>query len=599
MGGKFLQTQSLSSSLRTVVAVTSSCFLIGLAGTYLFSMEFLSGLSELHKANQLYDIARQINQVVTTYSDMIRRPMGGGKAQALILYRTAVEQETQLFNKAERIASDLNGPNPLADARKAVERYKGLAEKVFNRGSSAEDLLVVNQLEIEAVDLLTKTQIELKAQSDRVFERIYERRFHPLIASLVLAGLFVCFSLVMGLRITLRIDRSIKNLLVATTKVAEGDLAYQAPIIRPDELGLVTHAFNEMTSELRENTVSRDHIESIMESLADVMVVTDKAGTILITNRMAETLFGYTRAELKEKSIHWLFGEELDLKPGVRDLETVGLTKSKEQVPISVSVTAVWNPAGQVTDLVCLIRDITERKKIENELRERGNALVSANKELEAFSYSVSHDLRAPLRGIDGFSQALLEDLGPKLDGPSKDYLERIRAGVQRMGKLIDDMLSLSRLSRKELLVRPVDMSAMVKEICDGLRAEARSRQVEVQVASGVKVQADPDLLQILLENLLGNAFKYTSKLDRPRIEFGVTTQEGHDTYFVRDNGAGFDMAYADKLFGAFQRLHRADEFPGTGVGLATVARVVHRHGGRVWAESQVGQGATFFFTLS
>jgi len=239
--------------------------------------------------------------------------------------------------------------------------------------------------------------------------------------------------------------------------------------------------------------------------------------------------------------------------------------------------------------------------ELERRVEERTVQLATANKELEAFSYSVSHDLRAPLRAVDGFSYALLQDYAKRLDDEGQDYLKRIRAAAKRMGQLIDDMLTLSRISRATLRKESVDVSALARSVLTELEEAEPQRQVDVQIAENLHAEADPNLLRIALENLLGNAWKFTSKTPQAKIEFGQvgdTRPAPLATFFVRDNGAGFDMAYAEKLFGAFQRLHRQDEFPGTGIGLATVARIIHRHGGEVRAEGTMGQGATFFFTL-
>jgi len=225
--------------------------------------------------------------------------------------------------------------------------------------------------------------------------------------------------------------------------------------------------------------------------------------------------------------------------------------------------------------------------------------LETANKELEAFSYSVSHDLRAPLRSIDGFSLALLEDYGDKLDNEGRDYLERVRGATQHMAQLIDDMLNLSRVTRSEMRHEIAHLSAMAREIGEGLRKTQPEREVEFIIAENVTATGDERLLRVVMQNLLGNAWKYTGKHARARIEFGVKDEGGKPVFYVRDDGAGFNIAYADKLFGVFQRLHRRGKFPGTGVGLATVQRIIHRHGGRVWAEGEVEKGATFYFTLS
>lgn len=236
--------------------------------------------------------------------------------------------------------------------------------------------------------------------------------------------------------------------------------------------------------------------------------------------------------------------------------------------------------------------------QLEQRVSERTVELERANKELEAFSYSVSHDLRTPLRAIDGFSQALLEDYAEKLDDTGRDYLARVRAGAQRMGHLIDDLLKLARVSRAELHPSKIDLSAIAKKISDELRENNPRRNVRVNITSGLMVQGDAQLLRIALENLLNNAWKYTGKRSEAQIEFGMRTHNGEACYFVEDNGAGFDMAYASKLFGAFQRLHDAKEFPGTGVGLATVQRIIHRHGGHIWAEAAFDKGSVFYFTL-
>jgi PAS domain S-box-containing protein len=257
-----------------------------------------------------------------------------------------------------------------------------------------------------------------------------------------------------------------------------------------------------------------------------------------------------------------------------------------------------YNEKREPIRMMGVVRDVSERKRAEQILAERSTQLEAANQELEAFAYSVSHDLRAPLRSIDGFSQVLLEDHGERLEDSGRDALGRVRAAAARMARLIDDLLKLSRVTRAELQRARVDLSEMARGVVAELALSEPDRHVDTRIADGVVVQGDPSLLRLVLENLLGNAFKFTSKTGEARVEFGVERQNGAQVYYVRDNGAGFDAAYADKLFGAFQRLHSEAEFPGTGIGLATVQRIVHRHGGRVWAEGAVDGGATFRFTL-
>jgi len=243
---------------------------------------------------------------------------------------------------------------------------------------------------------------------------------------------------------------------------------------------------------------------------------------------------------------------------------------------------------------------LNQELHLRSEEREQLNVMLQAvNKDLESFCYSVSHDLRAPLRAIDGFSCLLLERYASALDAQGQHYLQRVREGTVHMGQLIEDMLSLSRATLSEMHPRPVDLSAMAHNVIDPLQATTPDRQVEFVIAPAVQAEGDANLLRLVLDNLIGNAWKFTSKAPLARIEFGQTQQNGEVVYFVRDNGAGFDMAYVHKLFGAFQRLHAGAEFEGTGIGLATVRRIVSRHGGRVWAEGAVGKGATFFFTLS
>jgi PAS domain S-box-containing protein len=280
--------------------------------------------------------------------------------------------------------------------------------------------------------------------------------------------------------------------------------------------------------------------------------------------------------------------------------------RRKDGSILATETMATLMPDG---NFMAIIRDITERKQaqgkiqqlnseLEQRVLERTAQLESANKELEAFSYSVSHDLRAPLRAVDGFSQAVLEDYGPELPEGCREDLQTIRNGAQKMGQLIDDLLTFSRLSRLPLSKSAVDTGKLVRSVLGELNYKQKGRQIDVRIAELAQCQADPALLKQVWVNLLSNALKYSGKREAAVIEIGCAREKGQNVYFVRDNGTGFDMQYAHKLFGVFQRLHRAEDYEGTGVGLAIVQRVIHRHGGRVWAESTVNRGATFYFTL-
>jgi signal transduction histidine kinase len=384
----------------------------------------------------------------------------------------------------------------------------------------------------------------------------------------------------------------------------------------------------------------------ILDDRVNILLVDDQPANLVALEAMLQGLGqNLIRAESGREALKWLLTHEfavilLDVKmPEMDGFETAALIRQRDKsrhTPILFLTAADNSPAhavrgyavGAVDYLVKPVVPEFVRSKVavfvelakKSELLRRQTRLLAEseqaardlaetraelvrdlehkNRELESFSYAVSHDLRAPLRRIDSFSRAILESQAQKLDEPGRRYLERVREASQQMSQLIDDVLHLSRVTRAELREQDVDLSALANLILTRMQESEPARKVEIKVRPGVVVTGDGQLLRIALENLLENAWKFTSKQPETRIEFGVTQASGEPTYFVRDNGAGFDMTYVDRLFGPFQRLHAQGEFPGSGIGLATVQRIIHRHGGRVWAEGLVGQGATFQFTL-
>ena len=361
---------------------------------------------------------------------------------------------------------------------------------------------------------------------------------------------------------------------------------------------------------------SESEARTMLQTTLDGVWLMDTTGRFKEVNDSACRMLGYTRDEMCNMGVPDIEASESleDLgrhiervnREGTDLFESIHRRKDGTCFPVEIAITSI--PEQDRT--VAYIRDISERKahemqnrrmteELEQRVQERTAQLEVANKEMEAFSYSVSHDLRAPLRSIDGFSRVLSEDYQDKLDESGKYYLSRIQLGAQRMGNLIDDLLKLSKSNRSELTVSDCDLSRLCSRVAGDLADLKPERRVEVSIQPGLLVQADNHLMRVVLENLLGNAWKFTSKADHPRIEVGETSSHsGERTFYIRDNGAGFDMAHADKLFNAFQRLHATTDFEGTGIGLAIVQRILHRHGGRIWAEGEVGKGATFFFMI-
>lgn len=428
------------------------------------------------------------------------------------------------------------------------------------------------------------------------------------------------------------ISSPLRDLAAAAERLSTGELGDPVPVRGGRELTQLTESFNRMSHQVRTTlqnmsreieerrlaeeavSASENRLRSTLDTMLEGAQIIGPDWRYLYVNdavaaqgkQTKDALLGRTMMEMypgiENSPLFSILRQCMEQRrPERMESEFTFPDGSKGWFDLSIQPV----PEG----IFVLSADVTDRKRAEQEIRnlnreleqrvrERTAELEAANQELEAFSYSVSHDLRAPLRSIDGFTQALAEDYADRFDEQARDYTQRVRKAAQRMGILIDDLLRLSRVTRAEMHRQSVDLSAVALEVAGALRVTEPNREISIEVEAGLAGLGDPQLLRVALENLLGNAWKFTSRVAAPRIEFGATQQNGATTYFIRDNGAGFDPQYAGKLFGAFQRLHSTEEYPGTGIGLATVQRVFLRHGGRVWAEGEVGNGATFYFTL-
>ena len=445
------------------------------------------------------------------------------------------------------------------------------------------------------------------------------RKTRNLALVVALAGMLLIA--LVGLATGFALTRRLQRVADTARRFAEGDTGARSHVTGHDEVAMLAHDINNMADAVSEQQrVLREqgaNIELLLNSTAEAIYGVDTQGVCML---------GYQReTEIVGKQIHALIHHHYpDGAPYPKEDCNVRLSTQEGQVvhaedevhwrkdgssfPVEYWAHPIYRD-GQLIGAVVTFIDITERKQSDARIRQlnaelearvkaRTMDLEAANQELEAFSYSVSHDLRAPLRAIDGFSLSLLEDYGDQLDSTGRDYLQRVRNGAQNMGGLIDNMLKLARVTRAPLQPAEIDLSAMALEIVTQLRQGDPERSVRIRIADGLHCHGDPGLLHIMLENLLSNAWKYTRKTVDAEITLDTELHDGTTVFRVSDNGAGFDMKFADKLFGAFQRLHHKSEFEGTGIGLATVQRIIHRHGGRVWAMAEQGKGAAFYFTL-
>ncbi|WP_455200653.1 PAS domain S-box protein, partial [Kaarinaea lacus] len=391
------------------------------------------------------------------------------------------------------------------------------------------------------------------------------------------------------------------------------------PILREQQIVGAVVTFVDVT-ERKKALENQQRLMGIIEATPDIVGIADAEGRTIYLNRAGRERLGFgVDEDLSNKRISEYHPDDVAqmiLEKALPQAATLGawhgesvlLTRQNEKFPVSQVLIAHKSTTGLVTYYSTIARDISEQKLVEAELNkyrvhleelvaERTRELEISNKELESYSYSIAHDLRAPLRTIVSFSQILQEDANHKLSPTEVTYLDRLISAGKYMAELIDDILDLARISRAELKPVTVDITQIANSIASRLQQTDEQRKTQWVIENNIQTVADQALLTIALENLLGNAWKYTSKTSNAYIQIGKKQQNGQTTFFIKDNGAGFDMKYASKLFGAFQRLH-GEEFEGTGIGLATVARIIYRHGGTIWAEAAVGQGATFYFTL-
>jgi PAS domain S-box-containing protein len=459
-------------------------------------------------------------------------------------------------------------------------------------------------------------------------EGLYERfELYGIIALLIVVGAFI-ITYVLSKGLQQKVSKPILS-LAETAKIVSDrqDYSVRAQKISDDEVGSLTDAFNQMLTRIEKQTEalseSEERVRAVLNSAMTAVVVMDVAGEIIDWNSRAEKMFGWSREEALGRDLadtiipvnlreahrtglkHFLLTGQGSVFN--QQLEIVALRRNGEEFPVELSISRL--KSNDTTTFCGFITDITERRRAEEEIKlfnqkleqmvlDRTQELQLVNKELESFSYSVSHDLRAPLRAIHGYMNIFAEEYSAKFDDEARRLTTIIMNNTQKMGRLIDDLLAFSQLGRKELIRTPTSMSQMVQGICEEQKRMDETRSIDFTIKQLPNALVDVVTIRQVWINLISNAVKYTRHKPQATIEIGAIEEDDHSIYYIKDNGAGFDMQYYNKLFGVFQRLHSQKEFEGTGVGLAIVQRVVVRHGGKVWAEAVPNEGATFFFSL-
>ncbi len=541
----------------------------------------------------------------------------------------------------------LNVENPelqalAANIRANENRMKAVFDSVSSapvRGSQDQDTafdpaflkISWSRMAVQSQALATDA-LRLSQLLDQQREQLTDTRT---ILMYLIVGLFGLFLLASYLLTYRRILKSIVALRSSAAVIGSGNLDHTIAERKNDEIGELSQAFNRMTRDLKAVTASKADLEREIDerkraeeelyrqrewfrvtlaSIGDAVIATDTEGRIIFLNAVTETLTGWTLPEAAQKPVQDVFhiineesrgAVENPVARVFREGVIVGLAnhtllvrRDGTEVPIDDSAAPIRDTDGRIVGAVLIFRDITERRQTERSQAEHAAQLEELNTELESFSYSVSHDLRAPLRAINGYVQMILKKAGEGFDAETRRRFQSIKDNVETMGQLIDDLLAFSRLGRQTVAKRSLDMEELIGEVWQELLTINPGREIVLKIGCMPAAAGDRTLIRQAYGNLLGNAVKFTQGRDKALIEAGSYVQNNEAVYYIRDNGIGFDMKFYDKLFGAFQRLHSDEEYKGTGIGLALVQRIVHRHGGRVWAEGKVDEGACFYFTL-